>query len=382
MLAPRGSSISSSYTVTPARRGVYRLGPLYLWGGDPFGFYKCWRKLEHFSTLIVLPRALQFKLVQPPSISHLARDEMGSIPSSGHSTEFLGVREYVQGEPLKHLHWRTSARLGRLISRQYEMNVAAAISALVLVDRNMLTGVGADTPLEYAVTLVASLGAATGAERFHFSYLALGATPVPVESDEDRQRRAASSGQSVWELLNRDIFAREAQRRGKGQVDSTQPHDSFAGSGKRFYQEFALRLARLAPAGDIDWTQATRLIVHYLPAGSRLVVFTCDPDEAVWERIGMLALRFNGITVVNFKQETFEPRRAAPKPEEHAPKQRSFQVINVACRDDLSHVLGAMFSRAKSPGQAKRGAVAHSSKMLADDIVVLSGAQDDLEGSL
>ena len=140
LVAKPGETVRARYTITPPRRGVLKLGPFYLYGGDPFGFYKCWRKLPVLSELTVLPCPVDFHFTRPASTSLLAQDEMETIASPGESTEFLGVREYLEGEPLKRVHWRTSARLGKLISRQFELNVAASISTLLLVDQAMLTG--------------------------------------------------------------------------------------------------------------------------------------------------------------------------------------------------------------------------------------------------
>ncbi|MCC7479591.1 DUF58 domain-containing protein [bacterium] len=381
LVAPAGSPVRSSYTITPPRRGVFRIGPLFLWGGDPFGFYKNWRKVEIYNSVLVLPRALDFKMAQPPSISSLSRDESGSIPVGGQSTEFLGVREYVPGQQLKHIHWRTSARQGKLISRQYELNVAASVSVLLLVDENMRAGSGADTPLEYAITMAASLGSATGTSRFQFNMLTLGARPVPLvlHSDGSVEQYGTTGTKSdgfSLEFLSRELWGRDAQERRRRSPDSSNmPYDSLAGSGKRFYQEMAIRLARLGEYGPTDWELANRLIVHYLPQGSSLVVLTCDPSVEAWERLGLMGMRYRGITVVNFDKASFEKARGSwgDQPARSESKSRyrpGYNVIDVHYKDDLPRVLSEVFNRAISASHSRGGAVASSSKMLSSEALL------------
>lgn len=382
LVAPAGQPVRSSYTITPPRRGVFRIGPLYLWGGDPFGFYKNWRKLDLFNTVLVLPRALDFKMTQPPSISALSRDEMGSIPVGGQSNEFLGVRDYVQGEQIKHIHWRTSARLGKLISRQYEMNVAASVSVLMLVDDNMRAGSGADTPLEYAITMAASLGSATSSSRFQFNLLTMGARAIPLTLHSDgsvEQLGSFTRGDGFnLDFLSRELWGAESrERKRRSPAAGEMPYDSMSGSGKRFYQEMAIRLARLGEYGPIDWELANRLIVHYLPQGSSLIILTCDPSVEAWERLGLMALRYRSITVVNFDKASFERGRSGwvEKRDEEGEKRNSyrpgFQVYQVHYKDDLSRALSDVFGKSMSATRSRAGAVASSSKMLSEDAIVV-----------
>ena len=303
--ASPGIKVASTYMVAPARRGVFQVGPFYLYSGDPFGFYKCWARKKEFSEMIVLPCPVQFSFHRPVSRSLLSQDEMETVPVAGNSTEFLGVREYVEGEPLKRVHWRTSARLGKLISRQYEMNVAAAVSALTIIDKDMLRGTTVDNPLEYSLTMVASLGYATLSERFHFSHLAL---------------------------------------RGK-------EHSFQSGTGRAFYEELAVNLARIDDYGPLNWDEQGRIILNYLPEGSTLLVFAASLDETARARLRQLAARFSGLTVVTFNRESFEQARVPDKPGPRVVFGEGYLVLEVFYQDNLARVLEqALGSRALARG--------------------------------
>jgi uncharacterized protein (DUF58 family) len=297
--ARSGEAVRETYAVTPARRGEFRLGPFYLYGGDPFGFYKCWRKVEQYSPLIVLPNPVSFHFTRPGSTSLLAQDEMETIPISGESTEFLGVREYREGEPLKRVHWRTTARIGKLISRQYELNVAASISSLLLVDDRMLIGNGGDTPLEYSISMIASLGQATLTERFHYHYLAL----------------------------------------------MGQEHDALAGTGRRFYQELAVRLAKLHAHGAVDWEKHGKALSTYLPATSSLIVFATEINETARQRLRWFAAHFRSLALVTFNLRSFERAKPSDHPGPKLSFGESYLQFEVQYGDNLSRVLDSILAK-------------------------------------
>jgi uncharacterized protein (DUF58 family) len=302
--AQPGVKTISTYQMIPARRGVFSIGPFYLYSGDPFGFYKCWARRKEFSELVVLPCPVPFSFRRPVSRSMLSQDEMETVPVSGNSTEFMGVREYVEGEPLKRVHWRTSARLGKLISRQYEMNVAAAVSALTIVDKDMLRGTTVDNPLEYTLTMVASLGYATLSERFQFSHLAL-------LGDE---------------------------------------HSSQSGTGRAFYEELAVSLAKIDGYGEMDWDNRGRMILNYLPPGSSLIVFTVGLDEIARTRIRQLAAQYSSVVVVTFNRESFDQARQPEKPGPRIVLGEGYLVLEVFYQDNLARVLEQALGSAGTPG--------------------------------
>lgn len=298
--APSGTAVAASYETVPARRGVFRLGPFYLYGGDPFGFYKCWARKEEYSELIVLPSPVPFRFTRPASVSRLAQDEMETVPTSGESTEFLGVREYAAGESLRRVHWPSTARLGKLISRQYELNVAAAVSALLLATPEMLSGTPVDNPLEYSLRMVAGLGQATTQERFQLSFLGL----------------------------------------------LGQQHLSLSGTGRRFYQELAILLARLEGQGPLNWDSQARLILNYLPAGSSLVVFTTEMEDETRLRLQRLGTHFRQVGVICFERRSFERARRPDTPGPRLQLQEGLMVCEVSFGDDLTTALELVFSAA------------------------------------
>jgi uncharacterized protein (DUF58 family) len=298
--APAGRATAPSYEITPPRRGLFRIGPFYLYGGDPFGFYKCWRKFDEYTQVTVLPHPVTLNYRNPSSTSNLAQDELETVPLSGESTEFLGVREYATGDPMKRIHWPSTARLGRLVSRQFERNVASAVSSLLLADSHMLRGGLVDNPLEASITMIASLANATCTERFNFSSL----------------------------------------------VVSGSEYDYHSGSGSKFYQELAVSLAQLKGGGQADWTQWNKYILNFLPRDSSLVVFTADYNEDLHQRLGKLAVNFRRMVAIVFDTQSFIKLQRAVTPGPRISVGSGFLVLQVSYGDNLARVLEQALSKA------------------------------------
>jgi len=102
--------------VGPVRRGPVGARGWVLESGDPLGFFRR-RGLGIDSELaLVLPR---FTSLQERTNVREVEASLAA-PRSGSGTEMFGVREYRPGDPLRRIHWRSSARHGELIVREFE----------------------------------------------------------------------------------------------------------------------------------------------------------------------------------------------------------------------------------------------------------------------
>jgi uncharacterized protein (DUF58 family) len=78
-------------------------------------------------------------------------------PYRGFSVEFVQHREYVPGDDIRHIDWKSYGRSERYTIKQYEQETNFAGHILVDASRSMLYGEGAQNKLEYAKLLAASL---------------------------------------------------------------------------------------------------------------------------------------------------------------------------------------------------------------------------------
>ena len=100
----------------PSRRGPVEMIDWRLDSGDPLGLFKRTERGKDGEVALVLPRFTSLR-AQP-----LVRELEASVtaPRAGHGTEVFGVRQYHPGDPLRRIHWRTTARRGELIVREFE----------------------------------------------------------------------------------------------------------------------------------------------------------------------------------------------------------------------------------------------------------------------
>jgi uncharacterized protein (DUF58 family) len=103
-------------TIGPLGRGAILAQACILEAGDPLGFFRFRRKGADGEIALVLPRFTS--LTSQPRAREL--EASVSAPRAGSGMELFGVREYRAGDPLRRIHWRSSARLGQLVVREYE----------------------------------------------------------------------------------------------------------------------------------------------------------------------------------------------------------------------------------------------------------------------
>lgn len=108
------------------RRGAFPLGPTMLISGDPFGFFAVRREYPALKTLLVLPYMTEINAFPAP---------LGRLPGgralrrrSAEVTPYAaGVREYLPGDPLNRIHWRSTARHERLMVKEFEQDPYADV---------------------------------------------------------------------------------------------------------------------------------------------------------------------------------------------------------------------------------------------------------------
>lgn len=144
------------YRVHPIMRGVHQLGPLRAKITDPFGLAEFERELAGQSRVVVVPRTYQ--LAGLPGGSGTGVGDDGSVRlRSGQGDDDVVVRQYRQGDDLRRVHWRSTARRDELMVRLEERPWRGGTT--VLLDRRMGAhrGNGPTASLEWAVSLCGSV---------------------------------------------------------------------------------------------------------------------------------------------------------------------------------------------------------------------------------
>lgn len=155
-IEPRGHS-EVTYLVRSDVRGRYKLGPLAIRLTDPFGMCELQRSFSTRDTLVVTPQ------VHALPVTQLTGEWAGSGESRARSVasageDDAGTREYHQGDDLRRVHWRSTARLGQLMVRREEQPWQSRCT--ILLDSRVVAhmGEGPASSFEWAVSAAASIG--------------------------------------------------------------------------------------------------------------------------------------------------------------------------------------------------------------------------------
>ncbi len=108
------------------QRGRFRLGPMLLRNSDPLGIFRMERPLTSSGFIVVYPLTVDLPSFQP-SISDLAGGEARHRRTYQVTTNAAGVRDYVPGDSLNRIHWPTTARLNRLMAKEFELDPTADV---------------------------------------------------------------------------------------------------------------------------------------------------------------------------------------------------------------------------------------------------------------
>jgi uncharacterized protein (DUF58 family) len=122
-----GKVTAVAYAVPTKRRGVIDIGPLEVSRRDPLGLVGVVRRYGGAIRVWVRPRVHLIASV-PVGLSRSMDGRIERVPHG--SITFAALREYVMGDDLRHVHWRTSARVGELMVRE---NVDTSLPRVVIL---------------------------------------------------------------------------------------------------------------------------------------------------------------------------------------------------------------------------------------------------------
>jgi uncharacterized protein (DUF58 family) len=156
LLAPRHGGAKFEYQVEIDRRGVHAFPPIELSSRAPFGFFRRQRRIDRPTRVLVYPevrRLRHFRLLDHRLALEVVR------PRAGVGTEIFGVRPFRSGDSPCRIHWRSVARTGRLISKEFVDESRPGLTLVLDVCRHPYPPTASKhTPFEWAVKVAASVG--------------------------------------------------------------------------------------------------------------------------------------------------------------------------------------------------------------------------------
>ena len=183
-----GRAESVTYALPTDRRGEIPVGPLRLVRADPFGLARRVREYGEPQTLLVRPRTVALPLLPSGRNHHLEGPTTDTAPAG--TVTFHALREYVVGDDLRHIHWRSSARTGTLMVRQL---VDASLPQTTVVIDTGRDGYPDPDDFELAVDAAASVAAGAAAAGF----------PVRVITGDGPLLETRGGSRDVDDILDR-----------------------------------------------------------------------------------------------------------------------------------------------------------------------------------
>ena len=151
---PAGGQHEELFAVPTERRAVIDAGPAISVRGDQLGLLRRTVKWTEALELFVHPVTVRLA----PSVAGLVRDLEGQVSKkiTDHDISFHALRAYVPGDDRRYVHWRTSARTGQLMVRQFE---ETRRSQLTIIHSVLNTYYADEEEFELAVSVTASIAA-------------------------------------------------------------------------------------------------------------------------------------------------------------------------------------------------------------------------------
>ncbi|MBK5092903.1 MAG: DUF58 domain-containing protein [Actinobacteria bacterium] len=130
---PPGCDVETPYLMTAPRRGIYDAADLSVSCGGIFGVTEVKRAVKVPSSITVLPRV--YRLEEFPFNPQASTSPVESREWSrkGIGENYYGIREYTHGDPLRHIHWKSTARHGDLIVKEYQEEFRPSAGLVVLL---------------------------------------------------------------------------------------------------------------------------------------------------------------------------------------------------------------------------------------------------------
>ena len=150
-MAPRGRH-ERGFVLPTQRRSVVTVGPVLSISRDPVGLLHSERARTRAHLVHIHPRTLRLGTV----LHGILRDVEGAVTQdlSSSDVSFHALRDYVPGDDRRNIHWRTTARTGRLMVRQFEETRRSSLLVLLSTREEDYAG-GED--FETAVSIACSL---------------------------------------------------------------------------------------------------------------------------------------------------------------------------------------------------------------------------------
>ena len=190
--AQPGETVEAEVELTPLRRGPLHFKAIGIACTDPIGLMRSFINVPAVQAPLILPRRYAIPPVALPGTVKYQEGGVAFASNVGQSEEFVSLRDYRAGDPLRHIHWRTWARIGKPVVKEFEDEFFVR-HALVL---DTFTALDPSELFEEAVSVAASFACTVATQESLLDLLFVG-----PESYCFTAGRGVSQGDHMLEIL-------------------------------------------------------------------------------------------------------------------------------------------------------------------------------------
>ena len=154
-----GERGTRAYRLPTRQRGIFDVQPVEVTRRDPFEFFRLSRRHGRSERIWVYPRVLRFRTLPAGKLRYLEGPSSETSPQG--NITFHRLRDYVAGDDLRLVHWRSSAHAGRLLVK-HNVDTSQPYSVVIFDQRpSQYT----EESFEQAVDVAASVLVACAADK-------------------------------------------------------------------------------------------------------------------------------------------------------------------------------------------------------------------------
>jgi len=224
-----------------SRRGLYTIGPLRVRSGDLFGLFQGQRILPGAHQLLVSPRVVPLPSFRVPG-SDLVGDGAVKLRSSAVTPHASGIREYVYGDSAHRIHWPSTLRLGKPMSKEFDIGFTTDTWLFLDFQASVQAETGEDSTDEVMVTIAASV-----ASRLLRAQLPMGVVAHGGERYFLPTQRGVAYLDRILEVLAR------------ARADGSVPLEQALAFEERLFNRYST-LIILTPSAHEEWLAAVRVL--------------------------------------------------------------------------------------------------------------------------
>ncbi len=257
---PKGGSVSHEFLIPTSRRGVVSIGPVRTVRADPIGLVRRELVWTERAELFVHPRTIGI----PSTTTGFVRDLEGNPTRdlSNSDVSFHALREYQAGDERRYIHWKSTAKTGTYMVRQFE---ETRRSHLVIALSLAAADYGSSEEFEMAVSATGSLGARAIRDT-------RGVTVVVSEPTPEFAKRKLFAVKSLSTLTRSRLLDDLAI------VENSETALSIADVARVAADRVSGISVAFLVCGSGATISALRTASTVFPAGVEVVAIVCDPD--------------------------------------------------------------------------------------------------------